>query len=221
MKQLRGICYNINEPYIGRIDAVHKNSYILRNTEGKECLICDKVVNFGKLFLCRNTNFNIGDIVKILPSATLIVLYEATSSDNALFVSEQCNNKCIMCPQIMKKKPSDFLQENLEIIDLIDKSPNFLGITGGEPTSEWDSLITIVKRITEKHPTTNNLLFFIYNHQLCVVPKELRRYCCKTISEFKMLYLDECLKCNQKDLCGGLFQTAKNFHSVAIKSIED
>lgn len=358
MKQLRGICYNINEPYIGRIDAVHENSYILRNTEGKECLICDKVVNFGKLFLCRNTNFNIGDIVKILPSATLIVLYEATSSDNALFVSEQCNNKCIMCPQIMKKKPSDFLQENLEIIDLIDKSPNFLGITGGEPTSEWDSLITIVKRITEKHPTTNiqlltngktfnneiyvrelknindkilyciplysdiakihnmivgnnkafdetveglynlaryklpielrtvvtklnynrleeyahwicrnlpfishlsimgmepiyqarinieklwidpyeyqnemynacihlirnNLLFFIYNHQLCVVPKELRRYCCKTISEFKMLYLDECLKCNQKDLCGGLFQTAKNFHSVAIKSIED
>lgn len=358
MKQLRGICYNINEPYIGRIDAAHDNSYILCNTEGIECLICDKAVDFNKLFICGSANFNIGDIVKILPSGTLIVLYETASSDNALFVSEQCNNKCIMCPQIMKKQPSDFLQENLEIIDLMDRSPNFLGITGGEPTSEWNNLTTIIKRITKKHPATNiqlltngrvfndenyvrelknindkilyciplysdianvhnmivgnnmafeetieglynlakyklpielrtvvtklnysrleeyahwicrnlpfishlaimglepiyqarinieklwidpcvyqnemynacrhlkrnNLVFFIYNHQLCVVHKELRQYCVKTISEFKMLYLDECLKCDQKAFCGGLFQSSRDFHSTAIKAIQE
>lgn len=358
MKQLRGICYNINEPYIGRVDALYGNSYMLQNDRNEECLICDKIVSFNKLFLCHNIKLAIGDIVKISPSGMLIVLYEANSFDNALFVSERCNNNCIMCPQIMKKQPSDFLYENLAIIDLIDTSPQYIGITGGEPTSEWENLITIIKRITDKHPTTNiqlltngrifsnenyvmelnnindkilyciplysdlakihnimvgnnkafyetvegiynlakyklpielrtvitklnysrleeyshwiyrnmpfishlaimgmepiyqarinierlwidpyeyqnemynacrslirnNLPFFIYNHQLCVVHNELRKYCCKTISEFKTLYLNECLKCKKKELCGGLFQTAKDFHSVAIKAIKD
>lgn len=358
MKQLRGTCYNIQEPYIGKVDAIHKNLYILRNNINDECLICDKLVHFNKLFFCKNIKLNIGDIVKILPSGVLIVLYEATSSDNALFVSERCNNNCIMCPQVMKKVPSNFLDETLEIINLIDISPQYLGITGGEPTIEWKNLLQIIKCISEHHPQTNiqlltngrifkneyfveeiknisenilyciplysdnakihdkmvgrigaftetveglynlakyklpielrtvltklnyrrlvpytswvyrnlpfishlsimgmepiyqarknitqlwidptdyydelytachhlirnNLHFFIYNHQLCVVHKNLRRYCYKTISDFKLLYLDECLNCTQKSLCGGFFQSAKEFHSKKIQAIKD
>jgi len=358
MKQTKGICYNITESYIGRVEAIHNHIYLLRSINNEECLICNTPINFHKVFLCKKIHLNTGDIVKILPAGVLIVLYEANSDDNALFVSERCNNNCIMCPQIMKKNPSDFLEETLEIIKLINKSPIYLGITGGEPTFEWNNLIKIIKCISENHPNTGiqlltngrifknksyiediqnisknilyciplysdiahihnkivgndsafyetinglynlaeykapielrnvitklnykrlesytswvyrnlpfishlsimgmepmykarinikqlwidpidyydelyracrNLIrcdfpFFIYNHQLCVVHKELRKYCCKSISDFKLLYLNECLDCSQKDFCGGFFQSAKKVHSRSIKAIRD
>lgn len=357
MKQIKGTCIHIDNPYIGRVIAKHNCTYILKSLVDGECIITPNYVNYNKVFICSDTILEIGDIVKIIPSGLLLVMYVANSDDNALFISERCNNNCIMCPQIMKKNPSNFLDENIEILNLLDDSPKYLGITGGEPTSEWKNLLEIVKIVTQKHPNTiiqlltngrifkdekylieinqinSNILyciplysdnpnihntmvgndnafsetidglynlakhkcpielrtvitklnykrlpaytswvyknlpfishlaimgmepiyfarknletlwvdpidysnelykacqnlvrcglpFFIYNHQLCVIHKELRGYCCKTISGFKQIYLESCKNCSQRSFCGGLFESAKYIHSRAIKAIE-
>lgn len=358
MKQFIGNSINIDIPYIGRVDAKHDNIHLLSSVNNEKCLISSNVVKFDKVFHANGINLNIGDIVKITPLGRLIVLYEAYSDDNALFISEKCNNHCIMCPQVMHKNSSSFLQENIEVLSLIIDEPKYIGITGGEPTEVWNDLIEIVKFITQKHPSTiiqlltngrifknekrlielknisnkilyciplysdipdihdrivgdngafydtidgiynlakfklpvelrtvitkinykrlsaytswictnlpfishlaimgmepiyqarknldevwidpidyydelydscrnlirNGLPFFIYNHQLCVIHKELRKYCCKSISDFKQIYLGVCNSCVQKGVCGGLFESAKNIHSRAIRALRD
>jgi len=54
----------------------------------------------------------------------------------------------------------------------------------------------------------------IYNHQLCVMPKELWPYCRKSISDWKNDYLPECAECSVRDDCGGFFTS-----SLALQSI--
>lgn len=48
----------------------------------------------------------------------------------------------------------------------------------------------------------------IYNHQLCVVPREIWPYCRKSISDWKNDYLLECSFCHEKDNCGGFFSSS-------------
>jgi len=48
----------------------------------------------------------------------------------------------------------------------------------------------------------------IYNHQLCVVPKELRPFCRKSISDWKNAYLPVCDRCDLKGECGGFFASS-------------
>jgi His-Xaa-Ser system radical SAM maturase HxsC len=61
----------------------------------------------------------------------------------------------------------------------------------------------------------------IYNHQLCVVPRELWRFCAKSISDWKNDYLPECDICAVRDLCGGFFSSSlKRLRSQHIRPLE-
>jgi len=55
----------------------------------------------------------------------------------------------------------------------------------------------------------------IYNHQLCVVPRELWRFCRKSISDWKNLYLPVCDACGVKYDCGGFFSSSVNRNRVS------
>jgi His-Xaa-Ser system radical SAM maturase HxsC len=48
----------------------------------------------------------------------------------------------------------------------------------------------------------------IYNHQLCVVPRELWPYCRRSISDWKNDYLPVCASCAVRDRCGGFFTSS-------------
>lgn len=48
----------------------------------------------------------------------------------------------------------------------------------------------------------------IYNHQLCVVPRELWPYCRKSISDWKNDYLPVCGECPVRQRCGGFFASS-------------
>jgi len=59
----------------------------------------------------------------------------------------------------------------------------------------------------------------VYNHQLCTVNPDVRRNYRKSISDWKNEYLDECVSCNRRGECGGLFSSAKMYkHSKYIKA---
>ena len=78
------------------------------------------------------------------------------SNDNTLFVTEQCNNKCIMCCQPPKTKndiDSLFIQ-NVKRIVSAPKKLECIGITGGEPTLLGDKLIELIKLIRFHLPST-------------------------------------------------------------------
>ena len=67
--------------------------------------------------------------------------------------------------------------------------------------------------------TTAGLNTSIYNHQLCVLDRELWEYARQSISDWKNIYLPECDTCSIQNQCGGFFQSAAKKHSAYIKAL--
>lgn len=61
----------------------------------------------------------------------------------------------------------------------------------------------------------------IYNAQLCVLPKDIRRFAVNSISDWKDTYLPICEECNLKNKCGGLFASNQTMHSKYITPFRD
>lgn len=61
----------------------------------------------------------------------------------------------------------------------------------------------------------------IFNSQLCILPERLRPFAVQSISEWKNIYIDECEKCIQKNMCPGFFASSRKFHSQNILAIND
>lgn len=100
-----------------------------------------------------------GDIILLETSGRGTVLYEAVAQSNALIVTEECNNFCIMCSQPPRKQNDSFLNVNEQIIGMIDASPDVLCLTGGEPTVVWDEFLRLVKTCKNRfHSTSIQLL---------------------------------------------------------------
>lgn len=58
----------------------------------------------------------------------------------------------------------------------------------------------------------------IYNHQLCILNRQLWPFARKSISDWKNIYLNECEHCTMRKQCGGLFQSATKKHSAFIRA---
>lgn len=179
MKQIKGVALNINGHIIGKVAL--KNRIFKSN----EFLVCEKIPKYlngvkalimpvkpeAKLnipiFVSDDINLlNDGDIVSILPDGFCNVLWEITSPHNALYLTDVCNSKCIMCPQPMTSSSRNYYQDNAELIDLIDfKKTEIIGITGGEPTLNIDKFSEILNLIRKKskhipiHVLTNGRQF--------------------------------------------------------------
>lgn len=78
----------------------------------------------------------------------------------------------------------------------------------------WDyqsELLEAVNILNNRHINVS-----IYNHQLCVLKKELWPFARKSISDWKNEYMPECDPCQFKDQCGGFFSSAKLRYSAHI-----
>lgn len=67
------------------------------------------------------------------------------------------------------------------------------------------------------HLRQHGLNVSIYNHQLCVLDRELWPVARKSISDWKNEYLDECDGCIVQDRCGGFFASSSVRHSDHIR----
>lgn len=61
----------------------------------------------------------------------------------------------------------------------------------------------------------------IYNTQLCILPENLRRFAVQSISDWKNIYIEECLDCTLKHKCAGFFVSSKEKYSRGIMNIKD
>lgn len=59
----------------------------------------------------------------------------------------------------------------------------------------------------------------VYNHQLCLIDRELWPFAVRSISDWKNEYHPECAKCGVADRCGGFFFSAKYKVSENIRAI--
>lgn len=83
------------------------------------------------------------------------VLYRPASLHNTLFATDHCNSNCLMCSQPPKDvDETGLMAEHLRYIDLIPNQPDYLCITGGEPTLLKDGLVQILTRLKERFPGT-------------------------------------------------------------------
>jgi His-Xaa-Ser system radical SAM maturase HxsC len=69
------------------------------------------------------------------------------------------------------------------------------------------------------HLQRHGLSVSIYNHQLCVLDRELWPVARKSISDWKNEYLEECDGCAARDLCGGFFSSSSLRHSDHIRRL--
>lgn len=81
---------------------------------------------------------------------------DINSNDNTLFVTAQCNNRCIMCcqpPEKVDDMDRLFIQ-NMDRIKSAPKNLPIVGITGGEPTLLGERLVELMQAIRRELPNT-------------------------------------------------------------------
>lgn len=373
MKQIVATTHNVNTLLIGKITkraklfVNKKNLIFVTNSNqlpnGYLAIISSNDTlqsNFNKnIIIVKDiSELNENDIVTVDSNGIISVIFDSTSKHNAIFITEQCNSNCIMCPQPPIRIEDDRLQLNLKFISLLDKNIKTIGITGGEPTlignklfeifsaihnsipkasitiltngikfekyeyteqfvnslkqeivvdiplySDIDSIHNEIVRTNTFHKTVKgiyNLAKFnikigirivvhklnydrlpelsefiysnfpfvyhiafmqmepigfakdnlsdlwidpldyndklekavlnlhyremnvsIYNTQLCILPKTIKRFAVQSISDWKNIYIDECENCISKTECPGFFASSKEIHSRGISAIKD
>ena len=82
--------------------------------------------------------------------------FDINSNDNSLFVTSQCNNRCLMCaqPPLNRDDIDFFFEKNIKLIDNAPEGLTNIGITGGEPTLLQEKLIYLVEYIVGRYPDT-------------------------------------------------------------------
>lgn len=84
-------------------------------------------------------------------------IIDIQSNDNALFVTGQCNNHCLMCcqPPVKRDDIDFFYEKNIRLIDSAPIELPTIGITGGEPTLLGNRLFDLIAHIRKRLPNTH------------------------------------------------------------------
>lgn len=102
-----------------------------------------------------------GDVLSIDNRGIVYEEYRATSNDNAIVCTLQCNSNCFMCPcSEMSRRTSGIcsLEELQELIRYIPRTAPFITITGGEPTLLKNDFFGLFKTLQYEFNETKFLL---------------------------------------------------------------
>lgn len=119
---------------------------------------------------------------------------------------------------------ASFIVRNLQFVDQVV----FMGLemTGFakqnaddvwiEPDIYQSELVKAVKLLTRAKVKAR-----IYNHQMCILDRQLWSYNVASISDWKNSFVSECELCLMKSTCGGFFTTSQNKLPKAIRAIDN
>ena len=103
-----------------------------------------------------------GDVVLYEASHNrLEVVFQVNSGTNALYVTNECNSRCQLCPQPSSSDGGRQYELAKSIVDLVPNGGECVNVTGGEPTIRRDMFLSLVEHATGKWPETK--LFFLTN----------------------------------------------------------
>ncbi|MDQ2874427.1 MAG: His-Xaa-Ser system radical SAM maturase HxsC [Actinomycetota bacterium] len=117
-----------------------------------------------------------GDIIHVPADARRVtVLWKNSARHNALLLTEQCDNYCLMCSQPPKERDDSWLFDRAKkVISLLPEGPRSLSLTGGEPTLHADALIGLLKHC--KRATPDLSIHLLSNGRRFADPAFARRY---------------------------------------------
>lgn len=96
-----------------------------------------------------------GDIIRLSPGGRVNVLFRINSNHNTILLTEQCNHYCLMCSQPPKSiNDSWLLDEAMELLEIIPRTTENLGFSGGEPTLYGDKFISLITKAKLFLPNT-------------------------------------------------------------------
>jgi His-Xaa-Ser system radical SAM maturase HxsC len=137
----------------------------LDQCKGFSAVITDSLVLFDRLAAARipavhvqsTEGYREGYIVTIEPGSGFIrTIFRPESPHNTIFTTDRCNSNCIMCSQPPKEvDDSHLVEENLKMLSLIQASPEYMGMTGGEPTLLGSNLIRLLEATRDRLPNTH------------------------------------------------------------------
>ena len=96
------------------------------------------------------------DVIRIDANKnSLRSLYRSNSNSTSILLTERCNHYCLMCSQPPREKDDSVLMdEAFNLIRLLPRDIQDLGLTGGEPTLYGKRLIELVDHIKVYLPNT-------------------------------------------------------------------
>ena len=96
------------------------------------------------------------DVIRLSPDrGSIRVLFRASSTQNSILVTEQCNHYCLMCSQPPKAIDDSWILHEIEkLIPLIPKNTIEIGFTGGEPTLAGDRFLNLIRLTKSYLPRT-------------------------------------------------------------------
>ena len=128
---------------------------ILKNTNGETLIETE----FGNIVLVdKKILIEDNEIVLIFPKASVLKRYfRPSASANTMLLTEECDQRCIMCSQPPKNKKYDDFDLYKEATLLLPEN-SVMGITGGEPTLLKEPLFNFIKDVIRERP---DLMFHI------------------------------------------------------------
>jgi His-Xaa-Ser system radical SAM maturase HxsC len=122
-------------------------------------------------------HFRSGDVVVLEGDSGFVrSLYRPYERHHSLFVTERCSSNCLMCSQPPKDKDDveSLTERNRELIRLMDPAPQYLTITGGEPTLLGDHLFSLIEQLKTSLPQTE--LHMLTNGRTFAWPEYVQRF---------------------------------------------
>lgn len=141
--------FTINNDFVVKIenDLISDTSCVRKNDKWR--------TKYGSFNFKSNLNFEIGEILIIYPKKKFIErFFRPSANSNTILLTENCDQKCLMCSQPPKNK--DYLNFDMyeKACDLVPKE-TVIGISGGEPTLFKRDLFLMLRKILEKRPDIN------------------------------------------------------------------
>lgn len=93
-----------------------------------------------------------GDVIEIDDNGKINILHNGKSESGLIFITNQCNSNCIMCPDSIfsRTKKSEITTEYLlNYINLLPSDLLHVDVTGGEPTLLKYDLVVVLKNVIE------------------------------------------------------------------------
>ncbi len=105
------------------------------------------------------SNFSDGDCVTLSPDGTVSIVWESRSPVNALFLTDACDQRCLMCPQPPGRHNDKTYDTATELLKLLKpQQVEAICITGGEPTTLGGKFIDIMTAIKRKFDHANVMI---------------------------------------------------------------
>lgn len=94
-----------------------------------------------------------GDILSVAENGIYNTVYKASKEEIDVFVTNQCNSNCIMCPlseSVRRKKNGQKMEWLDDYIDILPDMISYVNVTGGEPTLRPSEFLHLMSHLTEK-----------------------------------------------------------------------